>query len=300
MHGVVALVGFALGALFCLILAVTEWGAWMLVAPRRRLGGAEADASPETALSEPIEACTADGLRLAGIWYPSVSAPSSGRTAIVIHGFAEDPRAFRDRALALANRGWSAAAIDLRAHGASEGEHTSFGGREWDDLRAWIAVLAARVGPGMTLAAWGRSMGAAIALRAAAKDEDSRIAALVLEAPYHDLEAAIGVMLRRFRIPWPRLLTRLIARRAERLAGVSLTRPRPLDLAPRVAVPTLIVHGSNDGLVALADAQRLADAFPTRVQVIEVTGARHTDILDVGGSDLLDRIVAFLDALPRA
>jgi len=93
-------------------------------------------------------------------------------------------------------------------------------------------VLAARVGPGMTLAVWGRSMGAAVALRAAAEDGQARIAALVLEAPYHDLEAAIGAMIRRFRLPWPRLLARLIARRAEALAGVSLTRPRPLDLAP--------------------------------------------------------------------
>ena len=122
----------------------------------------------------------------------------------------------------------------------------------------------------------------------------------MLEAPYHDLEAAIAVMLRRFRLPGPRLLARLIARRAEALAGVSLTRPRPLDLAPRVAVPTLIVHGSNDALVALADAQRLADAFPAAAPLIEVAGARHTDILDVGGPELLDRIAAFLDALPRA
>ncbi len=107
-------------------------------------------------------------------------------------------------------------------------------------------------------------------------------------------------MIRRFRLPGPRLLARLIARRAEALAGVSLTRPRPLDLAPRVAVPTLIVHGSNDTLVALSDAQRLADAFPAAASLIEVTGARHTDILDVGGPALLDRITAFLDALSGA
>src|SRR5207237_8808885 len=101
-------------------------------------------------------------------------------------------------------------------------------------------VGAARGGPGSPLVVWGRSMGAAVALRAAAEDPDGRIAALVLEAPYHDLEAAIVVMLRRFRLPGPRLLARLIARRAEALAGVSLPRPTPLDLAPRVAFPTLI------------------------------------------------------------
>jgi uncharacterized protein len=301
MRSVVALAGFALGGLFCAVLAVAEWGAWMLVAPGRRLKVGDTGGSPGSGegAGEAIEAWTDDGLRLAGVWYPSAAPKVSGRTAIVIHGFAEDPRGFRDRAEALADRGWNAAAIDLRGHGQSQGEHTSFGGRESDDLHAWIAVLATRVGPGMTLAVWGRSMGAAVALRAAAEDDQARIAALVLEAPYHDLEAAIGAMIRRFRLPGSRLLARLIARRAEALAGVSLTRPRPLDLAPKVAVPTLIVHGSNDALVPLSDAQRLADAFPAPARLIEVAGARHTDILDVGRPELLDRITAFLDALSR-
>jgi alpha-beta hydrolase superfamily lysophospholipase len=294
MRGVVALAGFALGGIFWLVLAVAEWGAWMLVAPGRRLGPAVPETVPGQ--GEPIEAWTQDGFRLAGAWYPAPA--TSGRAAIVIHGFAEDPQGCRDRAMALADRGWNAAAIDLRAHGESEGEHLSFGSRESGDVHAWIKVLASRIGPAMTLVVWGRSMGAAVALRAAAEDPQGQIAALVLEAPYHDLEAAIAAMLRRFHLPWPRLLSRLIARRAEALAGVSLTRPRPLELARRVAIPALIVHGSHDALVALADAQHLADALPAAVPLLEVAGARHSDVLDIGGPALIDHIVLFLDTLP--
>jgi alpha-beta hydrolase superfamily lysophospholipase len=293
MHGVVAVAGFVLGALFCLVLAVAEWGGWMLVAPRRRLEVGARVEEPEP--GEPIQVTTADGLRLAGVWYPA-TARISGRTAIVIHGYAEDPRGFRDRARALAARGWNAAALDLRGHGESEREHTSFGGRESDDLHAWIEVLTERIGPAMTLAVWGRSMGAAVALRAAAEDDAAQIAALVLESPYHDLESVIAVLVRRFRLPWPRLLARLIAHRAETLAGVSLTRPRPLDLALNVAVPTLIVHGSNDTLITLDDVRLLAAALPAARPLIEVPGARHTDIIEVGGPALLDRIVLFLEA----
>jgi alpha-beta hydrolase superfamily lysophospholipase len=295
LRGAVAVAGFAAGAAACLLLAVAEWGAWTLIAPGRKLSAAGPDEGDGDA-GEPIEARTADGLRLAGAWFPAAGDVPTARTAIVIHGFAEDPRGFRARADALARRGWNAAAIDLRGHGASEGEHTSFGGRESDDLRAWVATLADRVGPDMSLALWGRSMGAAVAIRAAADHDDPRIAALVLEAPYHDLEAAIAVLIRRFRLPAPRLLARLVARRARSLAGVSLTRPRPIDLAPRVDVPVLIVHGADDALVSPADARRLADAFPSPAPLVEVAGARHTDILDVAGPDVLDRIAAFLDA----
>jgi pimeloyl-ACP methyl ester carboxylesterase len=59
----------------------------------------------------------------------------------------------------------------------------------------------------------------------------------------------------------------------------------------------LIVHGANDALVALADAQFLAAAIPAAHPLIEVPGARHTDILDVGGPELIDRIVLFLEDL---
>ena len=105
-------------------------------------------------------------------------------------------------------------------------------------------------------------MGTAIAIRAAA--EDPRIAALVLESPYLDLEEAIAAWLRQLRLPLSRPLARLIAGRARTLAGVSLTRPRSIDLAPRIVAPTLIVHGSGDALVSPADARRLAAAFPAR------------------------------------
>src|SRR4051794_16494030 len=291
LRGLIAASGFALGGAFCVALAGGGGGAGMLVAPGRGLKGGEGRGAQRP--GEPIEARTADGLRLAGAWYRAEGGSARGRTAIVIHGFAEDPTGFRDRAEALAGRGWDAAAIDLRGHGQSEGGHPALGGRGSDALRAWIDVLAGRVGPGMRLAVWGRSMGAAVALRAAA--DDRRIAALVLEASYLDLEASIAVMLRRFRLPASRLLARLMARRAEALAGVSLTRPRPLDLAPRVAIPTLVVHGSADALVPLADARCLAGAFPHPAPLVEVDGARHTDILDVGGPGLLDRIAAFLD-----
>ena len=42
------------------------------------------------------------------------------------------------------------------------------------------------------------------------------------------------------------------------------------------------------------DARRLADAFPTAAMLMEVEGARHADLADVGGEQLLDRVGEFL------
>jgi alpha-beta hydrolase superfamily lysophospholipase len=137
-------------------------------------------------------------------------------------------------------------------------------------------------------------MGASIATRAAV--DDPRIAALVLEAPYLDLVATLAVVMRRKRVPFPQLLARLITRRARRLAGgVSLTRPRPIDLAPRISAPVLVVHGSEDPLIPLPDALRLANAFRPPATLLEVPGAGHNSVVDLGGAALLDEVASFLD-----
>ena len=226
----VGVLGFAFGLVACGALVVVEWAAWTMVTPGRRLGAAEVEAG----LGETIETRAEDGTRLAGVWVPAKAEDGEDRdrkgTVLLLHGFAEPPSAMNGRVEALTRCGWDVAALDLRGYGRSEGDHSSFGGREAGDLRAWIDALAGRIGPGAGVAVWGRSMGAAIALRAAA--EDPRIAALVLEAPYLDLEETLAALLRRFRLPLPRPLARLALARAEVPGGrvarpAEAARPRP-------------------------------------------------------------------------
>jgi alpha-beta hydrolase superfamily lysophospholipase len=304
---VIGLVGFLAGVVACVLLAVVEYGAWALVvAPRaREKEGSEADSShgpgeanPDPALPISVEA--ADGAKLAGLWYPAEGAEPAGRMVILLHGFAEPPGSVQaPRVAFLTRRGWYVAAIDLRGFGKSDGPFASFGGREAGDVRRWIDRLTELVGPAQPLVPvlWGRSMGAAIAIRAAA--EDHRIKAVILESPMVDLDAAMAVWFRKRYFPFPSFLARLVTRRAGKIAGVSLTRPRPLDLASRVACPVLMIHGAEDTLVTAAEARRLAAAFPNTPDLVEVPAAGHADVVAVGGDDLLERIGAFLlAALP--
>ncbi|MGC8638587.1 MAG: alpha/beta hydrolase [Isosphaeraceae bacterium] len=296
----IGLAGFFLGALVFLLLAVIEYSAWALVAPPRTRNSEDAGDPPGAAdlesqnRSQPISALARDGVRLAGIWHPTTGEPA-GRTVLLLHGFAEASVALQALRVAALNRaGWNAAALDLRAYGKSGGQFASFGGREADDVRAWLDSLTAKVDPTQSFAPvlWGRSMGAAIAVQAAASDK--RVRALILESPMVDLDEAMAVWFRKRRVPMPRLLARLATRRAGKIAGVSLTRPRPIELAPQVHCPVLIVHGSADTLISGLEAKRLAGAFPTPPQFIEVPGAGHADVVAVGGETLLEQITCFL------
>ncbi|AMV35904.1 alpha/beta hydrolase [Planctomyces sp. SH-PL62] len=317
MEWLIASLGVGAGLLGGLALVVVEFGAWALVTPRRisepvpnrwrgRDGRApsmptsdpESDPAGVSVVQEsgPIFIRAADGVELAGRWAPAEEP--TGRVMILIHGFIDGPGMMLvDRAPAILARGWNVAAIDLRGYGESQGEYSSFGGREAGDLHAWLDALAARVPAGEPFVpvAWGRSMGAAIALRAAV--EDPRIRALVLEAPMVDLQASVATVMRKRRLPLAPVLARLVVRRAGRIAGTPLGRPRPLDLARRFDRPVVVVHGTDDDLIPASSARRLAESFPTPATLLEVAGARHADVARVGGRALLDDV---LDRIDRA
>ena len=286
---VAVLVGLILGASLCLAVTVVEWGAWSLVMPGRK----RPQPLPDDLPGERIHAQAFDGTRLTGFWFANEAA--DGRTILLLHGLAEDHAALLGRVAPLLRRGWNVATLDARASGESNGHRASFGARESIDLSNWIDVLTPRAGHSPRFAAWGRSMGASTALKTAATDP--RIQALILEAPYRDLRPAVANVLKRLRIPLAGGFARLILLRARLLAGISLDQPRPTDLAPKVTVPVLILHGDLDLIAPIADARKLAEAFPKPAEIVEVIGAGHANVVGMGGDVLMDRLGAFLDGV---
>ncbi len=297
----IGLAGLAIGVIGCVALAVVEFAAWAMVAPprtRRDDGQDDAAARALEGLVQSIEVRAPDGARLRGRFLPAQGTIPTGRTILLLHGFAETSSALERRRLAaLSRHGWNVAALDSRGYGQSDGPYATFGGRESSDVRAWLDRLAECISSAAPPAVfwpvlWGRSMGAQIALRTAI--EDARVAALVLEAPLVDLAAAITLALRKRRFPMSGLLAGLILHRASKLARMPLDRPRPIDMAPRVTCPVLILHGSDDTLVPAAEGRRLAAAFPEPPVWLEVPGAGHSDVVDTGGEAVLDQVAAFL------
>ncbi len=216
---IVGLAGFAVGAVLWAVMAIVEFGAWTLVVPpranpsRRRDGESHLAPPGPAPLAEWIEARARDGVRLAGRWYPASGERPSARVVLLLHGFAEDPSVWEGARASILNRhGWNVAALDSRAYGRSGGMYASFGGREAGDISAWLdAIAGLHPTPAFEAALWGRSMGAAIAMRAAVADR--RIAALVLESPMVDLEASVATLLRKRGLRCTRVLAQLITRR---------------------------------------------------------------------------------------
>jgi dienelactone hydrolase len=212
---------------------------------------------------------------------------------VVVHGF----KGFKDWGLwptlaeRLARAGLSAVTLNLSGSGVDDsGEfvyperfgHNTFSA-ELQDLRRVTDALAGGelgVAPPSAVGLLGHSRGGGIAVLHAASD--ARIKALATWAAISTVER------------WP-----ASQRAAWRSAGVNEVKnvrtgqvlplyPDVLDdierhasaldieaAAARVAVPWLIVHGTDDEAVALAEGKRLAAAAPG-ARLLAVEGAGHT------------------------
>ncbi len=180
--------------------------------------------------------------------------------------------------------------IDMRRHGDSEGKYCTYGYYEKYDVIDLINKIKSE-DPGTEITLLGVSMGAAIAIQAAAIDE--RVARVIAVAPFYDLfSIVLDQQVRRTGIR-SKLLLRLVLKRAEKLAKFKVADVSPARDIRSVRVPVLIVHGEGDTTVKKEYSQRLAK-LNERAQLLWVPEAGHVDVLERGGSDYLEKLSAFI------
>jgi organic hydroperoxide reductase OsmC/OhrA/pimeloyl-ACP methyl ester carboxylesterase len=216
--------------------------------------------------------CTEAQWASAGIVLEGWRCAADGRpkaTLIHLHGIADN----RGSAAAIVRRyqaqGFDVIAYDSRANGASGGEACTYGFYEKHDVSRVIDSV--RTGPVVLL---GGSLGAAVALQAAAVD--SRIRAVVAAETFSDLRTIA-------RERAPAVLTEeMIARafeEAESRGRFRVDEVSPVEAARHITVPVFLVHGADDRATVPDHSRRVfaALAGPKRLRIVE--GAGHSGSL---------------------
>ncbi|HEX6441268.1 MAG TPA: alpha/beta fold hydrolase [Stellaceae bacterium] len=252
--------GMLIGAAAVLLVAGLGYGgvcAWFAMHARAFvfLPMARASISPQAAgIGNVTEGtiATEDGERLYGWWTP----PASGHGAILILTgkgvvLSDYAALFRD----LAEHGFGVLGIDYRGNGASTGHPSEAGLRA--DARAGFDFIRASASQAK-IAVYGESLGTGIAVGLA---HDRSLAGVLLNSPY-------AAVVRLFELRGPPLPYRLIM-------------PDQLDseaLVGTIGVPILILHGTADAAIPVAEARRLFVAAREPKAMIEVEGAGHGEV----------------------
>jgi pimeloyl-ACP methyl ester carboxylesterase len=226
--------------------------------------------------SEDVAFRSSDGVELKGWWVP---APRARGTVVLAHGLNRTRVEMVKKAPFLHARGWNALLFDMRHHGQSGGETTTFGEREKEDVRA--AVLFARSRASGPVVAWGVSLGAASVILAAA--DDPTIAGIVGDSSYRSLVDTVHHHLRIFRgyrwwgkivPPWPTADAVLfwMGRRGGFRPDAIDVRAAAARLAGR---PVLFVANTEDRRMPKEIAFELKEAAGEGAMVLLVPGKSH-------------------------
>ncbi|HEX5761651.1 MAG TPA: alpha/beta hydrolase [Solirubrobacterales bacterium] len=231
---------------------------------------------------------------------PAWLVPGRSKTwAIVIHGHNGDRQNGLKVVPALHRLGLPALLVsyrnDLGAPDSPDGHH-HLGLTEWRDVDA-AALYALRKGA-RRLVLFGFSMGGAVAGRFMADSPRAdRVAALVLDAPVVDWTETLEFNASEMGLPE---LASLPLRWA--IGARADIDWEALDYASHLEdfeLPTLLFHGSDDGLVPKSSSEELARALPDRVTYVEAAEADHVQAWNVAPKVYEQRLRRFLeDALP--
>lgn len=239
---------------------------------------------------EDVSFTTPDGVRLSG-WL--VIHNKAKGTVIYLHGVGDCKIGGIELSAFLYSRGYNVFLYDSRHHGESGGKYCTYGFFEKHDVATAIDYLQQRsdctVGK---VGLYGTSMGAAVAIQAAAVDH--RISAVVAEASFTTLRAiAVDYQRRLIKLPW-HFLRNVALARSQKVAGFKARLVSPVDDVKRLHCPILFVHGVNDTFIDAKHSRELYDAAPEPKHLHLVDGANHNNVWDIGGERYRDALAAFL------
>jgi pimeloyl-ACP methyl ester carboxylesterase len=258
-----------------------EWGAAAILHPLRR---------PVTVVPRlpfQVVAFSSGSERLEG-WLFRGDGERRG-LVVYLHGIADNRQSGVGVAERLLPRGYDVFGFDARAHGLSSGSACTYGFHERHDVsRALDAVGASRA------ILLGHSLGAAVALQAAAVDP--RVTAVVAASAFSDLPTIVRERARWLLVPGS-YVDAALARAGEE-ARFSPADASSLALADRIAVPVLLLHGAADRKTPPSHSQRIHAALRGPRRLVLLPGVGHDEIL--GREEAWREIVSFLEDSPPA
>jgi pimeloyl-ACP methyl ester carboxylesterase len=243
-----------------------------------------------------------DDLDVAGRWLTDGISVEAGRASVVlVHGLGGNCSSMLPIAKFLVAAGYDVLAIDLRAHGESEGAYPSPGYLEVAEVTAAVDH-AHRRGPSPVILL-GHSLGGVAVLHAAGRGVD--VAAAVADSAFvssfdmmDGLRAGETARLTRIglRFASSRRLAGLMAfmMRVGGGQGIDARRADLMPVLPGISCPVLFVTGERDEIALTANTRRMAAAVTvvgTRVAVLHAGHQTHAD----APQEYERAVLAFLD-----
>ncbi len=230
-----------------------------------------------------------DGVTLGGL-YADMGMP---KTAIFCHGYRSSYMMnFAVQGKAFAEAGYNLLFIYERAHDGSEGDHSTLGILEGEDILLWADFAAALPGT-ERIVIYGMSMGGAATAMVSDRLDGSKVRALVIDCGFTSAYAQLDWDCRKRHLPRT-LMMPLISALARSFLKIDISRPAS-DALKKTKIPAFFIHGTEDTTVPYEQGLENYNACASVKEMFTAEGAAHTVGYLSGGEEVKRSLFNFLD-----
>ncbi len=227
---------------------------------------------------ETINLTTKNGLKIEA-WYAKSDSTPIG-TVIMFHGLSQNKSSKLSEAYEFHYLGYNVMIVDFRAHGNSEGNNTTIGFRESEEVNlAYDYVLNSGV---KNIFLWGSSMGA-VAIIKGITDYDLKPSGVILEMPFASLQSHLRARVRSNGFsgfpekPFAFLVTCWTG--LER--GYNGFKFKTDNYAKNVNCPVLVQWGAKDHFVLKYETDKVFNAIASKNKKLVIyENADHESLLE--------------------
>jgi pimeloyl-ACP methyl ester carboxylesterase len=220
-----------------------------------------------------------------------IRTDSSKGTVILFHGFGGEKSSMLDKAAIFQQLGYSTLLVDFMGSGGSEGNQTTIGFKEAEEVKTAYGCMRDRGEKNIIL--FGTSMGA-VAIMKAQNDYQLDVASIIIECPFGTLLETVQARFRSVHIPeFP--MANLLVFWGGIQNGFNAFSLNPVDYAKRITCPALLLWGEEDEKVSRKEIDEIYRNLDGIRHLETYPSAGHENYLNKYKTKWTMDVSAFLD-----
>ncbi|WP_028315354.1 alpha/beta hydrolase [Desulfatibacillum aliphaticivorans] len=221
------------------------------------------------------------------VWRIAPDGPSRG-IVVLAHGWSRNRDRMVPRARVLAKQGFTTVMHSARDHGNSSPQKWMQAAKFAEDIETVLDWI------GEPVILYGHSAGAGGAI-IAAYNRREQVRVLILEGCYSYTRRALFLLYSSFSKAFGILLGPMVLFWMSLMYGRQIDEQSPANLAPKLLMPVLLIHGEFDEKFPLSMAYTMEKRFkPGQAELFIGKGAGHSDCPDAPGYE--DAVINFVNS----